>query len=105
MSPCHRLRFVTVCELGVGISARRVEQKIPRRSVGSYGDQRLADQRSHRINDLCGVELVVRSDRLSRFEREWTNEDRKPLEHHPFDVGQEIVAPVEGSIQSLMARQ
>jgi hypothetical protein len=96
MSLRHEFRLAAIGQLCASISTRRIEQPISHRySAGVCGNQRLGDQLSQRFDDLRFIGCVIGRDRVSGYQREAADEDRKSPEHRPFGVGEEVMAPVE----------
>jgi len=67
-------------------------------------DERLVDQAREEVDDLAARDGSARTHVLRRLEREAAGEDRQAPEEHALLAGEQVVAPLDGGAQRLLAR-
>ncbi|MGY4282488.1 hypothetical protein ACVWXO_001708 [Bradyrhizobium sp. LM2.7] len=88
------------------IGARRVQQAVAHhRADRSRRHHRLGDEAVDGFKQPSAVDAFVRYDLERGVNGEMPGEDCKPAQHEAFDVGQELVAPVQRSLQRLLPRR
>jgi hypothetical protein len=78
----------------------RLEQPVAGNAITGLGDNKRRVDKPRK-----GAEHMpaVRAHALDRLERERPGKDRQPPEQHPLVVGEQVVAPLQGGGQSLLA--
>src|SRR6185369_821195 len=66
-------------------------------------DERLVDERAQHVDDVVTLEPVARADAFRRGEREAVDEGGAAPEQRALAVGEELMAPVEGRGERLLA--
>ncbi len=64
--------------------------------------KRFGDQAGEGFLDLGFVEVLIRRNLLRGAECEFADKDRQSAEYSLFEVGNEVVAPVERCVQGLV---
>ena len=99
------LRPLAVLELLQRERARRLEQPIAGGMLPFDHHQRLVDQRGEMVEHAPWLEPGVAGDRLRELDREPAGTDAKPSQHGLLVGLEQVVAPLEGGAQGLVARQ
>ena len=88
------------------VEADRLQQPVAAVADAVVGrDQRLLDQARKYVGDLAPVEAVAGTHRLDRGQFEASGEDGQAAEEDSLVVGEQLVAPLEGRLQRLLARR
>ena len=91
-------------QLLLGVLADAAEQAIPGGAVLLLDDDQVAGhQMVEEVEHVEGIEGVAGRDGLGRLERPSATEDSEAAEERAFVLGQELVAPVDGGAQRLLA--
>jgi hypothetical protein len=67
--------------------------------------ERLVDESTQQIENLEAVDFVSRNYRFGRLEPELTRKYRESPEHLPFGVFEQLIGPIDGVAQRLLARR
>ena len=67
-------------------------------------DERLVDQPRDEVDDLAARDRAAGADVLGRLEGEAAGEDRQPAEEQALLAVEQVVAPLDGGAQGLLAR-
>ena len=79
-----------------GVSARGVEELITHHCPDGAGcDHRLRDKAVDGAKNLRTIDGPTRRDCQCCIDRENSDEDGEPAKHHAFDVGKELVTPIQ----------
>ena len=102
----ERFLLTGVAQLEAGVLPHRLVQPV----AGDASDvlfrhQRLVDQRRQHVQGLAGRLVAVRTDRLDVLQGEPAREHAQAPQQRLLAAGQQIVAPVDGRAQRLLARQ
>ena len=82
----------------------RLQQPVPRRDADLLGDrERLLDEPFEQVEDVDGVDVAVGGHELGGLEVEAAREHREAAQHRPLLVAQQVVGPVDGGPQRLVA--
>jgi hypothetical protein len=65
----------------------------------------LSYQFRQQVEHILAIHVTIGADPLSRFQRPATREDRQPLQQRTLGFAEQVVAPVEGCHQRLLARE
>ena len=96
-----RVDFAGVAHLAARVLAHRLVQAVTRNTTDVVPDhQRLVDERREKVQGFrCAA------DRLNVFQRESAGEHAEAPEQRPLVLRQQLVAPVDRSLERLMAGQ
>ena len=107
MAPFQRAQLAALDQPFQRIGPGRLQQPITGLALGMVdAHQRFRDQRRQRLDHLpIRQSLCVRGDLFRRRQREAAGEHSQPAQQDPFRGAEQLMAPIERRVQSLMARQ
>jgi nitroreductase len=87
------------------VLAERFQQPVadPTLSRRVRHDQRFVHQLPQNLQELARLQAVVTAHRLGRVQRPAPDEHREPIEQPPLSIREEVVAPLYGRLQRLLA--
>ena len=99
-------RLTGLIEPFAGVEADRLEQPVAAVADAVVArDERLLDQPRQDVGDLTPFEAVTGAHRLDRGEVEAPGEDGQAAKERPLVVREQLVAPLEGRLERLLARR
>ncbi|MGH3984160.1 MAG: hypothetical protein ACRDST_16125 [Pseudonocardiaceae bacterium] len=104
MALAHGIDLISFDQPRGGILADGLEQPVPHFGVlFASGDQRLVDQAGQQIEHGIAVDSVAATHVLGGLQRPAASERCEPPQQRPLTLAEQLVAPVDGGLQGLLA--
>ena len=104
--PRRPVEIAALHKLPQGVGAHRVEEPVGhRRPPGLRRDHRLAHQVRDRVDRVVLVDPFAGDNRCGRVQREAAGHGSEPGEDLLLQLGEKLIAPVDGGAERLVARE